>query len=404
MPLLKNPSGRFVMLDDEKEFYNWLAQPGFVAATKDEEREWRVEQSEKFAASRPESEGVFLMTVSSLGYGGGYGTSAKYIIQELRKQGVRVDTSFNNQKVGILYHQPTSIMSMQTAFRIIYTMFESDKIPDEWIEYLNFADKVLVPSRFCADVFAKAGIETEVIPLGYNQELFKYIERRPREPFTFLHYDSFEVRKGFLEVFNAFTKEFSPDEPVRLILKTMKNSLPFPILKSQYPNIEVQLEVCSEQEIYHLLGTADCFVFPSRGEGFGITPLEAMATGLPTIVPNAHGISEYFDPSCMIEVAVSHTEPAAIEKWKGTDIGKMPVVDVDDLRKQMRWVYENRSMAKEIGKKAANYVLQYSYEKTATKLNQIIQEIMQRPTNDKKLSNILPLEVFGGDEGVKLEA
>jgi glycosyltransferase involved in cell wall biosynthesis len=45
--------------------------------------------------------------------------------------------------------------------------------------------------------------------------------------------------------------------------------------------------------IRQVLDYASCFAFPSRAEGFGLPPLEAMARGVPVICTPCEGISEY---------------------------------------------------------------------------------------------------------------
>lgn len=321
----------------------------------------------------------------------GYGMSRDHLRDELAQLDIRLTETFADQKIGILYNYPYGIISMRSDVRLIYTMFESDKLPEEWADYLQMADEVLVPSKWCQDVFARAGVKSTVVPLGYNDRAFGYVDRpvpvEAHQPFTFIHYDSFNVRKGFMEVFQAFTEEFGTEEPVRLILKTAQNGVAVPIMRSQYPNIEVVLGTLPEAELISLLSRANCMVYPSRGEGFGITPLEAMATGLPAIVPNAHGISEYFNPNYMLEVKVGETCPGLYSRFKGQDVGTMVVCDTQDLRKQMRYAYDNQATMKELGRSAAEYAKQYTYRRTAERLGEIIKrwdaaEIIRR--NDSK--------------------
>jgi glycosyltransferase involved in cell wall biosynthesis len=141
-----------------------------------------------------------------------------------------------------------------------------------------------------------------------------------------------------------------------------------------------------------LLHKADCFVFPSRGEGFGMTPLEAMATGLPVIVPNAHGISEYFNEDCMYGVKYETGTPAIYYKYKNQDVGHMITCDVDDLARQMRYVYEHQKEAREKGQKAAVYARNYTFAKTAAQLKVLFDEYMEKEVQPKPLANLLPLE------------
>ncbi len=60
----------------------------------------------------------------------------------------------------------------------------------------------------------------------------------------------------------------------------------------------------SDEQLKGLYRNALCFVFPSRYEGFGIPPLEAMAMGCPVVASSIDAVKEvcgdaarYFDPS-----------------------------------------------------------------------------------------------------------
>jgi glycosyltransferase involved in cell wall biosynthesis len=208
----------------------------------------------------------------------------------------------------------------------------------------------------------------------------------------FLHYNAFNIRKGFLEVFKAFNKAFAHDEPVKLIFKTTIEHQTLPIIKSEYPNIEIIRGKFSDADLVNLLHTADCFVYPSRGEGFGMTPLEAMATGIPAIVPNAHGITEYFNPDFMYEAKVAETCPGIYSRYKNQDVGNMVVCDIDQLAQQMRYIYEHQEEAREKGRKAAEYVKQWTFAKTGELLKQYIDQAEKLDLSKRPIKNILKLE------------
>lgn len=64
-------------------------------------------------------------------------------------------------------------------------------------------------------------------------------------------------------------------------------------------------DVVSQQDVRHLYGGADAFIFPSFYEGFGMPPLEAMACGIPVIVSDIPPLREVcgdaallVDPAC----------------------------------------------------------------------------------------------------------
>mgnify|MGYP003557183731 FL=1 len=386
------------VIEDQKSFDEWLTQPGFTQATEEQERYYIENARAKIAKMSAQNDlqaGVYLSTVSEGGKDG-YGIASKNLIKEFEKAGIAVSTHYTGQKVAILFHNPYGIPRIEAPYRIIYTMFESTKIPDNWLDYLNAADEVWVPSKWNQEVFAKEGVKTTVVPLGYDEEAFKFIERKEarkeRRPFTFLHYNAFNIRKGFTEVWKAFTAEFEKTEPVKLILKTTLNHSPLPITKGEYPNIEVIYGRLPENELYDIMKRSDCFVFPSRGEGFGMTPLEAMATGLPAIIPNAHGISQYFDEKYMYEVKIAEMCPALYSRYKDMDVGQMYVSDVKDLRKKMRWVVEHQPAALEMGKKGSEYVKGWTYSKGFAGAVDRIKEIMAMEIKPRKLQNVLTLE------------
>jgi glycosyltransferase involved in cell wall biosynthesis len=398
MPLLIGPTGKMTQMDDLKQFNEWLTQPGFTQATEEQERMY-VEQARakiaKISSQNSLQAGIYLSTVSEGGKDG-YGIASKNLIKEFEAAGIPVSSHYNGQKVAILFHNPYGIPRIEAPYRIIYTMFESTKIPDNWLDYLNAADEVWVPSKWNQEVFKAAGVETKVVPLGYDEESFKFIERKvarkERRPFTFLHYNAFNIRKGFTEVWKAFTAEFEKTEPVKLILKTTLNQSPLPITVGEYPNVEVIHGKVPEAELYDIMKRSDCFVFPSRGEGFGMTPLEAMATGLPAIIPNAHGISEYFDARYMYEVKVKEKCPALYARYKDMDVGEMFVSDVADLRKKMRWCVNHQEECIEMGTKAAEYVKGWTYQKGFEGAVARIKEIMDMEVKPRKLQNVLTLE------------
>jgi hypothetical protein len=117
-----------------------------------------------------------------------------------------------------------------------------------------------------------------------------------------------------------------------------------------------------------------------------------MATGMPAIIPNAHGLTEYFNPDYMYEVKVKETCPALYSRYKGMDVGNMVVCDVDDLRKKMRWCYEHQQEGIDMGKRASEYVKNWTYTKTAITIKAKIEEIMAKPIEPKRITNVLTLE------------
>lgn len=68
----------------------------------------------------------------------------------------------------------------------------------------------------------------------------------------------------------------------------------------------------SSYDLVNLVAAADCFVFPSLYEGFGLPPLEAMASGCPVVAADIPAVREvcgeaaiYFNPLNEIDISMS---------------------------------------------------------------------------------------------------
>lgn len=310
----------------------------------------------------------------------GYGNSSVNIKRRIVDDGIHLNTVYTDQKVGLCYHLPNTLSLVKTPIQIAYTMFESDKYPPFWEPWLKQADLVLVPTQFCADVMEdNFKIKPEVVPLGYDPDFFYFLDRsdRPEDhEFTFLHFDAFKWRKGWDLTFTAFNEEFGEDEPVKLVFKTTLGITP-PL--SNYPKIVKIVGKLPQEEMYEVLRDADCFVFPSRGEGFGLTPLEAMATGLRAIIPNHTGMATYFDNryniglDCVeIDAKYDNTELKKLElghQWEPT---------VSSLRKAMRaefeeWKANGKKLDMDHSRDIAEYAKQFTINRTVKELAKVLK-------------------------------
>lgn len=323
----------------------------------------------------------------------GYSTTARLMQREMLKQGIYLETQYTGQDIGLLYHEATNIDRIPTQKKIIYTMFESDDIPHTWVTALKKADYIIVPSKFVADTFLKHGIKSTIIPLGYDNAIFRpkkrEIKREVRKDFVFLHYNAFNIRKGFVEIVKSFAQEFETSEPVKLVLKTIHPGNSVHNALTRASNIKVIRDDRDQQGLADLLHQADCFLFPSRGEGFGMPPLEAAATGLPVITVNAHGIAQYYNSQYFYCAKIKDTCPGIYLRFRGDRVGNMVVADIDDLRKKMRYVYEHEKLAKEKGQLAAKYATQFTAEKQAEKLKVIIDVVKKQKPKHKKAEVML---------------
>jgi len=245
--------------------------------------------------------------------------------------------------------------------RIGFTMFETTKIPKDWPKICNkLCDILIVPSKENKKIFKNCGVNVpiKVIPL-WADNCYKYYKRPVRKIFNFLFAGSVDTfnRKGWYELVKAFKQEFKEDKDVRLTIKCQHpqiNNVMYEQIISDN-RIKFIKGTLSNKELNELYGNADCFVFPTKGEGFGLNPLEAMATGLPVIVTNWMGCKEFVDNKICYPLKVDKLEEALYPDTYG-DVGDWAYISTKELRKQMRYVYEHQKEAKQKGKLAAKVV------------------------------------------------
>ncbi len=308
--------------------------------------------------------------ITTKNHGNGYGMTREYFKKFLPLSGVNI--SDEKQDIGLVLNVPPGIQHCKNEIKVLYTMLEGDEVPDSWIPYLKQAGYIAVPTTFVQRTFKKAGFEATVIPLGYDPDLFKPVDRN-NDVYTFLHYEAFQDRKGWKDLLHGWLhsglaeKEFD----VQLVLKTVK---PF---TEVYERLEKELVylpynvkvICGElphKSIPHLLEKADCFVFPSRGEGFSLPPIEAMATGLPVIISKGHSHMDYYSEQFMYGVDCDIEIPAKYHNWE--DQGNFVRCKAEDIGKTLKYVYENQVEAKQKGLASVEYVKKYRYDKSVSSL------------------------------------
>ena len=143
--------------------------------------------------------------------------------------------------------------------------------------------------------------------------------------FEFLSVFKWERRKGWDVLLRAYWNAFGPDDDVALRLRTY-----LPTFLGGNPNITAQIEhfaatamgkpleelarvvweqdSLSRPEIRNMYHSADAFVLPTRGEGWGVPIAEAMAMALPVIVTNFSGPTAYATPDNSYLIPVLGTD------------------------------------------------------------------------------------------------
>lgn len=282
--------------------------------------------------------------------------------------------------IEVQHCQPPAIAFGITERIWNYSMFETTHTPHKWIEKMNSVEHVLVPSSWLIPIWKEQGLQTpiDVYRHGINAEDYPYMERPERETYTFIHYGQLGMRKGTDILIKAFREEFKGKKDVYLVLKDTMPILPF---EANIPQVIEIHATFDKQKMRELLYFADCMVFPTRGEGFGLTGFEAMATGLPTIITGWSGPTEYInkEDTLILEHKMSRASEFDMiyerDLEEGEDTGMWAEPVLEDVMAKMRWAYENRKKAKEMGKKASDRIHKdWQWSKQVDNLLEIISK------------------------------
>lgn len=289
-----------------------------------------------------------------------------------RQLAAYVDRPLQGDPDVVIRHAfPPSWEPVQAGKWVHIQPWEYSAVPPEWLDHFaNDVDEVWVPSQFNKQIYVAHGVDpTKVVvtPWGVDEEFFHVNAvpvRLPSEKsFHFLYVGGAIARKGCDLLLEAYLSEFSQNDDVGLVIKDV-GSTTFYNQSNLHSRIEAAARSHDGPRLIHidrsmtdgqlasLYGACDCFVAPYRGEGFGLPILEAMACGLPVIIPSGGPTDEYVSdehgyilPSRPIRVDLS--------AWGITEPAFLKEIDVKELRAAMRAAYVNRDHTRQLGRAAA---------------------------------------------------
>lgn len=186
------------------------------------------------------------------------------------------------------------------------TMFETDSVSCDWLPQLLSRDEIWVPSHAGAAAFEHGGVPASrlrVVPGTLDFDLFQpglepLALDVPDGAQVFLSNFAFSERKAWRQLLAAWARAFAPTDPVVLVLKTnggdsekairarVDEAVQDAARAAGRPGcapVQVVTDNLSTTDLARLYASADAYVLPSRGEGWGRPYMEAMAMGLPTV-------------------------------------------------------------------------------------------------------------------------
>lgn len=317
-----------------------------------------------------------------------YGAGSPFPVQEPENSGDYRLNVISGRKVpshpgvSVAYGQGDIFERNQGRRKVGYTMLEVDGFPREWVRQANHMDEVWVPSEFNRQGFLDSGLKrpVHVIQLGVETNYFHpglKSHPNPMGELVFLSIFEWGERKEPWLLLRAFNDTFKASEPVRLVCKVMNHdgglSVKQEIRKLGLKESGGRISYLFNLEFPHyqlgsLYRSADCFISVSRGEGWNMPLMEAMACGLPSIATDWGAHKEFVHEGIAYPLRTRGKVPA---------VAKCPYYagfswadpDPDHLRHLLREVYENRDEASRRGQAAADEVAaRWTWGTTARKI------------------------------------
>src|SRR5262249_54484180 len=154
---------------------------------------------------------------------------------------------------------------------------------------------------------------------------------------------------GFDLLLEAYARAFTADEDVCLVVKDMGvgtiyqgQTAEAAIARLQAqpgaPAVEYLDQPLAEDELAGLYTACDCLVHPYRAEGFGLPIAEAMACGLPVIVPGAGAALDFCNEAhgTLLPARVVHFPEKRVGGLATVDYPWLLEVDRDALLNSLR--------------------------------------------------------------------
>jgi glycosyltransferase involved in cell wall biosynthesis/tetratricopeptide (TPR) repeat protein len=273
------------------------------------------------------------------------------------------------------------------------TMFETDRIAPDWVAACNRMDEVWVPSQFNVETFAASGVERSklvVIPGAVDSEFFDPARHTVyplpnKARFNFLSIFEWSSRKGWDVLLAAYLREFSADDDVCLWLRTYLFSKPdgdpaeaiwlriraftasLGLEGKKLPRIELIADQVPSDQLPGLYLACDCYLAPSRGEGWGRPQHEAMLMERPVIATKWSANTEFMldETSYLLDYELIEARGLEPELWhyKGH---RWANPSESHLRTLMRRVFTHPEEARAKGQAAREHMARhYSQEAVA---------------------------------------
>jgi len=294
----------------------------------------------------------------------------------------------NADQVPVFYSQKGDEF-FEGKYNIGFWVWELTEFPEEWRPHFRHYQEIWTPSSFCVDSLSvMSPVPVIRIPHSIAINQIKDVNRSyfklPENHFIFFFiFDmlSYFERKNPLALIEAYKNAFKLTEDVMLVLKfsnSERNVSARDRLIEAAKGLKIKIidQYLYKDELNALMNLSDCYVSLHRSEGFGLPLAEAMYLKKPVIATAYSGNIDFMtcNNSFLVKYKIIEIEEDIGPYKKG---GVWADPDVLHAAELMRYVFENREIAMEIGAAASNDIrIQLSPLVVANKIKMRVNRIL----------------------------
>jgi GT2 family glycosyltransferase/glycosyltransferase involved in cell wall biosynthesis len=266
---------------------------------------------------------------------------------------------------------------------------------DYWLQSLahNHTHKLAL-SEYSRQALRQCGVDDQAIHVlhpGYAREVEQVRRSRHTDStFRFLTVTNSHDpnRYGTTALLDAYWTAFGPADDVELIVRdygvgAADRSIRQAIAGAKgRARVDYRPEFTTKRALIDLYASCDAFVSSHRGEGFGMKILDAMAVGLPVILPLYGGPTDYCRPGNCYPVDFNEVPLGDCLDRQSLKITNGPTwceADAADLARRLRHVATHPAEARDIGARARQDVIDaFTWQRSARRLIEIVEDVRRR--------------------------
>jgi len=247
----------------------------------------------------------------------------------------------------ILERDSTHIVSQMKALNDEYHRvglpFEPDSfVVERELEEYSLSHYLFVLSENAKQSFVDEGHDPSrifVTPLGVDLKTFRpNFSRQRGRALKVIYFGALSVRKGIHTLLEA-TQGFKKSELELVLVGEIESG--YDKILRRYTHAMI-LPSLSHTKLSELAREMDVFAFPSIEDGFGQTTVQAMASGLVSLVSSSAGSSDCIE--------------------SGVDGFVLPPHDANPWQEKLRWAIDHPNEISAIKKRAADKASQFSWK------------------------------------------